>query len=144
MWLPSSGGSTGLEGPRRLQSHVWCWLSAEVCGKLVWFSYMTVLEAEFSEGKDGRFEDLLKPKLWNLCNIPQVKASHKASPGSRKWRNRHHLWLRREAKSHCKGACKMEWEEFVAIKNFTTFWENSSTYQAYSFSNSMNMSTINF
>lgn len=40
-----------------------------VCSKLVWFSYMAVLEAEFSEGKDGRIEDLLKPKLWNLCNI---------------------------------------------------------------------------
>ena len=38
----------------------------------------------------------------------------------------------------------MEWEEFVAIKNFTTFWENSSTYQGYSFSNPMNMSTITF
>ena len=38
----------------------------------------------------------------------------------------------------------MEWEEFVAIKNFTTFWENSNTYQGYSFSNPMNMSTIKF
>lgn len=33
----------------------------------------------------------------------------------------------------------MEWEEFVAIKNFTTFWETSNIYQDYSFSNSMNM-----
>ena len=29
----------------------------------------------------------------------------------------------------------MEWEEFVAIKIFTTCWENSNIYQGYSFSN---------
>lgn len=130
------GGSTGLEGPRWLQSHVWYWPSVGLSSKVVWFPYVAVLGAVFLESEDASLM-----ASWSLSagtcatSFPWVKASHKATSGSREWRNRHHLWLRREAKSHCKGACTMEWEEFVAIKILTTCWENSNIYQGYSFSN---------
>lgn len=49
-----------------------------------------------------------------------VKANHTASPNSRRWRNRLHLWVGEMAKSHCKGVYIVEWEEIAAIKPFTT------------------------
>lgn len=44
------------------------------------------------------------------CHILLAQASHKASPDAGEWRNRPHLWMRRMAKSHGRGACvKYAW-----------------------------------
>lgn len=105
---------------------------------------MVVLEAEFSEGKDGRFEDLLSLSSGTYAIFHRSKRVTRPAQVQGSGETDNSPLAEKRGKITLQRSMQNGMEEFVAIKNFTTFWENSSTYQAYSFSNSMNMSTINF
>lgn len=104
-------------------------LSSPVCGlprssKPAWLPYVAISGRCSQRGKH-KLEGLSRawgPELVQHSFLPYSIGHSKShsSPDSKEWRNMLHFWPGREAKSHYKRACTMEWKESVAFKGFTT------------------------
>lgn len=84
--------------------------------RLDWLSY---LEVSGQYSKITKAEAARPLKVWtpelthHFCYV----LSHKASPSAKEQKNKLHLWKGEAAKSYCKEACFLGWEEFEVINH---------------------------